>query len=231
MSVALVTGATKGIGRATALALAAAGHDLLLTGRNETELVELAGQIKGVRVVTVAADLATYEGLDAVCMTAIQQFDGYDILINNAGMGAVKPATEVSDEEFDRTIAINLRAPFMLCQHAIKVMRRRGGGQIVNIGSGLSYTGRANWSLYAATKFALRGLTESLRQEVSGEGIKVGLVAPGFTATNFFDDFAEPVDTSKALQPEDVAHAILSMVQQPATSDMKEIQVRNSLSP
>lgn len=231
MSVALVTGATKGIGRATALALAQAGHDLLLTGRNEAELTALADEINGVRVVTVAADLATYEGLDAVCMASIQHFDGYDILVNNAGIGDVKPVNDVTDEEFDQTIAINLRAPFMLCQHAIKVMRRRGGGQIVNIGSGLSFVGRANWSLYAATKFALRGLTESLRQEVSREGIKIGLVAPGFTATNFFDDFAEPVDMSKALQPEDIAHAVMAMVNQSAISDMKEIQVRNQLSP
>lgn len=229
--IALVTGATKGIGRATSLALAAAGYDLLLTGRNENELQSLAAEIKGVRVATVAADLATYEGLDKVAMAAISQYDGYDVLVNNAGLGDVKPINEVTDEEFDNTIAVNLRAPFMLSQHAIKVMRRQGGGQIVNIGSGLSYIGRANWSLYAATKFALRGFTESLRHEVSSEGIKVGLVAPGFTATNFFDNFDEPVDTSKALRAEDVAHAVMAMVQQSATSDIKEIQVRNSLSP
>jgi 3-oxoacyl-[acyl-carrier protein] reductase len=229
--IALVTGATKGIGRATAFALAKAGYDLLLTARSESDLQSLAAEIKGVRVATVAADLATYEGLDKVAMASISNYDGYDILVNNAGIGQVKPVNDVTDEEFDRTIALNIRAPFMLCQHAIKVMRRRGGGQIVNIGSGLSYMGRANWSLYAATKFALRGLTESLRQEVSAEGIKIGLVAPGFTATNFFDNFDPPLDTTKALQPEDIAHAIMSMVQQGKTSDIKEIQVRNSLSP
>lgn len=225
---AIVTGATKGIGRAIAFALHEAGYQLLLCARNQADLEALQKEIPNSHV--VAADLATYEGLDALCLAAVR-LGGYDVLVNNAGIGDVKPLTDATDEEFDRTIAINLRAPFMLCQHAVKVMRRRGGGQIVNIGSGLSYVGRANWSLYAATKFALRGMTESLRHEVSGEGIKVGLVAPGFTDTNFFDNIDIPVDASNALQPEDIAHAVMSMVNQPASSDMKEIQVRNQLSP
>ncbi len=236
MKVALVTGASKGIGAAVSLALAKAGHSLLLVARGEEGLAEIAKQCRDAgahKVVTVVADVADYKGLDRIVMTSVREFDGFDILVNNAGIGAVKPIEAVSDEEFDHTIAVNLRAPFMLTQAAIKTMRRRGGGQIVQIGSGLSYFGRADWSLYAATKFGLRGFTESVRHEVAKEGIKVGIVAPGYTKTEFFTAFPDKETRSfdGALAAEDVAHAVMAMVDQPATSDIKEITVRGPISP
>ncbi len=234
VKVCLITGASKGIGRATALALAAKGHTLLLVARGEAALQETADACKAAgahKVVEIIADVGTYEGLDRIVLSAVRECDGFDVLVNNAGIGAVRPMTEVDDDEFDRTVAVNLRAPFMLTQSAIKVMRKRRGGQIVNVGSGLSYVGRGGWSLYAATKFALRGMTESVRHEVAKEGIKVCLVAPGYTQTSFFDDFPDPVSFEGALRPEDVAHAIVSVIEQPATSDIKEITVRGPKSP
>lgn len=232
--VALVTGASKGIGKAVALALARKGAKLLLVARSEDLLEEVAEACREAgspKVLPLAADVATYDGLDRIVMTAVRAFNGFDILVNNAGIGDVKPITEVSDEEFDRTLAVNVRAPYMLLQSAVKVMRKRGGGQVVTIGSGLSYVGRADWSLYATTKFAVRGMTESVRQEVSKEGIKVGLVAPGYTETRFFDDIEGEHSFEGALQPEDVAHAVLAMIEQGPASDMKEITVRSPKSP
>lgn len=236
--VAIVTGATKGIGRAVALALARAGADLLLVARQEAELADSRQACLAAgagRVSTVAADLATLKGLDAVVLAAVRDFDGFDILVNNAGAGTVKPIEQVSDEEFDQMLALNLRAPYMLTQSAVKVMRRRGGGQVVQIASGLAYRGSAGWSLYCAAKFGLRGFTEAVRQEVAKEGIKVGIVAPGYTRTHFFDDWEDTKrgerSFQEALEPEDVAHAVMALVLQGPTSDIAEVKVRNRRSP
>ncbi len=234
--VAVVTGATKGIGHAVALALARKGARLLIVARDESELKAAAEEFRKAgspRVAAVAADLGTANGLDAVVLSAVREFDGFDILVNNAGHGLMKPIVEVSDGEFDRMVAVNLRAPFMLTQAAVKVLRRRGGGQVVQIASGLAYRGLPGWSLYCATKFGLRGFTECVREEVAKENIKVGIVAPGYTETHFFDDWPdrEGRDFTDALQPEDVAHAVMALVEQGPTSDIKEILVRNKRSP
>lgn len=232
--VAVVTGASKGIGRAVAEALAGEGVSLLLVARGEAPLEEAASACRAAgspRVLALSADVASSHDLDRIVLAAVREFDGFDILVNNAGIGDVKPIEDVDDDEVDRTLAVNLRAPYLLCQAAVKVMRRRKGGQIVNIGSGLSYFGRAHWTLYAATKFGLRGLTESLRHEVSDQDIKVCLVAPGYTRTHFFDDVQGEHDFTHALAPEDVAHAVMAVVGQPPGSDIKEVQVRNKLSP
>ncbi len=234
--VALVTGASKGIGAAISLALASAGAKLMLVARGEEALAAIAQRCREAgspKVVTVAADVSQYKDLDRIVMSAVREFDGFDILVNNAGIGSIKPMEEVSDEEYDHAMAVNLRAPFMLTQSAIKTMRRKGTGQIVQIGSGLSYFGRAQWSLYAAAKFGLRGFTECVRHEVAKEGIKVGLVAPGYTRTEFFEDFPDRSERTfdGSLMPEDVAHAVMAMITQPATSDIKEITVRGPISP
>lgn len=232
--VALITGASKGIGAATSLALARLGMRLVLVSRGQADLDAIAAKCRDAgapRVLAIAADVAKYEDLDRIIMSSVREFNGFDVLVNNAGIGSVKPIDDVSDDEYDHTMAVNVRAPFMLCQVAVKMMRRKGGGQIVNIGSGLSYVGRAEWSLYAASKFALRGLTESLRHECAKDGVKVALVAPGFTKTAFFDDEPGERDLDGALHPDDVAHAIVSVITQPATSDIKEITVRGPISP
>lgn len=229
--VAVVTGASKGIGSAVSLALAAAGAKLILVARGEAALQDVAKQCRDAgspKVVPLVADVGDLKDLDRIVLTAVREFDGFDILVNNAGFGDIKPIEDVTDEEVDRALAVNLRAPYLLTQAAVKTMRRRGAGQVVQIGSGLSYFGRADWSLYAASKFGLRGFTECVRHEVARHGIKVGLVAPGYTRTEFF---GQDRDFDGALEPEDIAHAVMAMVTQPPTSDIKEITVRGPKSP
>ncbi len=231
---ALITGATKGIGYSVAMALARAGSRLILVARDEERLAVTAEACRdgGAPVVhTIAADVATSEGLDRIVLESVRLESGFDILVNNAGIGDIKPITKVDDDEFDHTVAVNLRAPFMLTQAAVKIMRKRGGGQIVQIGSGLSYFPRAEWSLYAATKYGLRGFTECVRLEVAHQGIKVGTVAPGYTETHFFDDIPGDRSFDGALQPDDVAHAVMAMIMQSPRSDIKEITVRPPASP
>lgn len=232
--VAVVTGASRGIGEAVAVALAGKGARLVLVARTEKDLDRVADacrQAGSPKVITLPADLTTHEGLDQVVLASVREFDGFDILVNNAGVGQAKPIEEVTDEEVDRDLAVNLRAPYLLTQSAVKVMRRRGAGQVVQIGSGLSYRGMGEWSLYCAAKFGLRGFTEAVRHEVSKEGIKVGMVAPGYTETHFFDGWGPPEAFNTPIQPEDVAYAVLAMVEQGPHSDIKEITVRNPGSP
>lgn len=232
--VAVVTGASRGIGEAVAVALAAKEARLLLVARSEEDLERVAKACREAgspKVVTLAADLTDLKGLDQVVLSAVREFDGFDILVNNAGVGQARPIEEVTDEEVDRDLALNLRAPYLLTQSAVKVMRRRGAGQVVQITSGLAYRGMAQWSLYAAAKFGLRGMTECVRHEVSKEGIKVGMVAPGYTETHFFDGWGPPEAFNTPIQPEDVAYAVVAMVEQGPHSDIKEITVRNPGSP
>jgi len=232
--VAVVTGASRGIGEAVAVAFAREGAQLLLVARTEEDLERVAALCREAgspRVLPVAADLGTSEGLDHVVMSAVRAFDGFDVLVNNAGVGRAKPIADVDDDEYDRHMAVNLRAPYLLTQAAVKVLRRRGGGQVVQIASGLAYAGRAEWSLYAAAKFGLRGFTECVRQEVAREGIKVGMVAPGYTETHFFDGWGPPEAFRDPIKPEDVAYAVLAMVRQGPRSDIKEITVRNRGAP
>jgi len=234
--VAVVTGGTSGIGRATARALARKGASLLVVARDEARLADVKRELLAAgspRVETLSADLSTSRGIDETIIAAVRSFDGFDILVNNAGAGLKKRLVDTTEEDFDRLVGLNLRAVYFLTQAAVKVMRRRGGGQVVQVASGVAYRGYADSSLYAATKFALRGLTESVREEVAQEGIKVGIVAPGYTRTRFFEDFPDRAQRSfeGALEPDDVAHVVMAMVEQAPTSDIKEIQVRNPRSP
>jgi NAD(P)-dependent dehydrogenase (short-subunit alcohol dehydrogenase family) len=232
--VALVTGASSGIGRAIAVSLARKGARLLLVARGEEDLEAARKECEAAgspRAVTLSADVGTSKGLDAIVLAAVREFDGFDILVNNAGIGSKAPIADITDEAFDRMVAVNLRAPYLLTQAAVKVMRRRGGGQVVQIASGLSYHALPGWSAYTATKFALRGFTLAVRQEVSGAGIKVGIVAPGYTETRFFEDWPGDRSFEGALQPEDVAHAAMAMIEQGPASDIAEIRVRNTKSP
>lgn len=233
--VAVVTGASKGIGKAVALALAECGSSLFLVarGKERLEAVKAACSEAGApEAVAHVADLATSEGVAATVAEIHAHYEACDILVNNAGLGEPKPMTEVTDSEYDHDMAVNLRAPYLLTRDAIASFRQRGqGGQVVQIASGLGYRGAPEWSLYCAAKYALRGFTEAVRHEVAEENIKIGIVAPGFTDTHFFDQWGPPESFRDPISAEDVAYAVLAMVQQSERSDIREITVRNRASP
>lgn len=233
--VAVVTGASKGIGRAVAERLAEHQTRLFLVARDEGLLEEVASACKDAgapKVVVHQADLSTADGVASTVEAVRATYEGYDILVNNAGVGQPKPMTEVSSDEYDHDMAVNVRAPYLLTRDAIKTFRRHGnGGQVIQIASGLAYRGAAEWSLYCAAKYALRGFTEAVRNEVSEENIKIGIVAPGFTDTHFFDGWGPPEAFRDPITPDDVAYAVLNMIQQSERSDIREITVRNRASP
>jgi len=180
---ALVTGARGGIGRAVALALADAGADLVLWGR-DGGLDAVAAEVadRGRKVSTVATDLADIGALEATAADVLDR-QRVDILVNNAGMIRRAPAAETTYADWRTVLDVNLDAVFLLCRMFGAPMGERGGGKIVNVASLLSFQGGVRVPAYAASKHGVVGLTKALANEWAGVGINVNAVAPGYIAT------------------------------------------------
>jgi NAD(P)-dependent dehydrogenase (short-subunit alcohol dehydrogenase family) len=184
MTVVIVTGASSGIGLETALRLGRAGMVVVLAARRAAELAEVATRIEaaGGGAVVVPTDLRNTDHIAALVDRAAAVNGRIDALVNNAGVGGA-PSVLADDEIVDAMIDVNLRAPIRLMRAVVPIMRAQGGGAIVNIGSVAGEIGIGG--AYSATKFALRGMTDSVRRELAGTGIGVTLIEPGYIATPF----------------------------------------------
>jgi NAD(P)-dependent dehydrogenase (short-subunit alcohol dehydrogenase family) len=182
MSVVIVTGASSGIGAETAMQLGRAGMVVVLAARREAELAEVATRITGAggRAVAVPTDVRDDSAIAALVEQAKAITGRIDGLVNNAGVGG-NPSILTDDAVVDAMIDVNLRAPIRLMRAVVPIMREQGRGSIVNIGSVAGEIGIGG--AYSATKFALRGMTDSVRRELAGTGIGVTLIEPGFIAT------------------------------------------------
>src|ERR687886_1693990 len=213
---ALVTGASSGLGRATAIALARAGADVALVARSAEELDGAKEEVSkaGRRAMSLPTDLAKEEETSATVERTIEEFGRIDVLVNAAGTDAPGTVEELVVEGWDRTLAVNLRAPFLLSKAAFPHMREAGGGTIVNISSVAGEKGWGNASAYCSSKFGLTGLTEALADEGKEHGIRAIVLYPGAMATNWGtfspeerqeSESEEAVSPSRALPPERVA--------------------------
>lgn len=229
---ALVTGATSGLGRAVAVSLAARGMDVAALGRSERDLAVLEGELTllGVRVVTLAVDLADTGALGSVVDRAAAELGGLGVLVNAAGTDVPGSAEELSLADWERVVAVNLTAPFALAKAAMPHMRRAGGGLVVNISSVAGRRGWANASAYCSTKFALTGLTQSLAAEGRADGIRACVLYPGAMQTNWgtFDPEqrrspTEPTDERQSLDPAVVADLITWMATSPGQPVLNEV--------
>ena len=221
--VALVTGAGRGIGRACAVALAAAGAEVWLLARTREEIDAAAAGIRaaGGRARAVACDVTDS---DAV-RRAIAAIPVLDVLVNNAGTNIPEPFVEVSDEHLDRLLALNVRAAFVVAQAAAKKMlaapdRKNRGGAILNMSSQMGHVGAVNRSVYCLTKHALEGLTKATALELAAHGIRVVSIAPTFVETPMYremtvrrPEFAQwvldRIPAGRLGSPEDVAAAVV----------------------
>lgn len=181
----LVTGASSGIGRATALAFAAAGANLVLVARSPAPLAKVAAEARkhGVQALAVPTDVTRRASVATCFRKAARRFGRIDVVINNAGVMIPARVEDVQDADLQRMLDVNLRGALWVMQAALPLMRAQGGGHIVNLASLAGRRGFSPLGAYSATKFALVGLTEALRTELVGEPIKVSLVLPGVVDT------------------------------------------------
>jgi 3-oxoacyl-[acyl-carrier protein] reductase len=184
---ALVTGASSGLGRATAIALARAGADVALVARSREELQNTEEEVskRGRRALVLPADLVKEAEATGAVGRAVEGLGRMDVLVNAAGTDAPGSVEELAVEGWDRTLAVNLRAPFLLSKAAFPRMREAGGGLIVNVSSVAGKKGWANASAYCASKFGLTGFTEALADEGREHGIRAIVLYPGAMATNW----------------------------------------------
>lgn len=183
--VALVTGAARGLGRAISLALADAGADVILGLRDSATAEDLADEIgsMGRSALRVQMDVTDIAQIDAAVDAAVARFERIDILVNNAGLGPENPAEDVTEEDFDLTLRVNLKGTFFVSQSVGRVMIRQGFGRIVNLGSQAGSVALPGESIYGMTKAGIAHLTKSLAVEWGRHGITVNAVAPTFVAT------------------------------------------------
>ena len=220
--VALVTGASRGIGAATARRLADAGARVVLAARPSVDLDAVAGSIDGARAIpTDMRDAGAIEQL----IGAIEAEGGVDILVHAAGLGEFKPIHETSVALWDETLDVNLRALFLLCRLAIPGMVARGRGHVVSIVSIAGVRAFPGASAYCASKFGLLGLTRSLAEEVRRSGVKVTAVIPGAVNTPFWDRSGGDFERGRMLRADAVAESIAFVVTAPANVHHDEITV------
>jgi 3-oxoacyl-[acyl-carrier protein] reductase len=216
--VALVTGASRGIGRAIATRLASDGRHVVLASRSAGPLNELAEEISGEGG---AASVATVDVSDGAAVASMvekvaSEHGRLDVLVNNAGITRDNLSLRMSDEEFDEVINVNLRAVFFACRAAARPMMRGRFGRIVNIGSTSGLVGNSGQANYAAAKSGVIGMTKSFARELGGKGITANVVAPGFVQTDMTANLGEAVlkqvkesvVVGRLGEPEDIASAV-----------------------
>ena len=191
--VAWVTGASRGLGKAMALALAEAGSDLVLSARTVVDLEGTASEAKrlGRRAVVVQADVTRRLDVEAVLAKAIAEFDRVDILVNNAGVATVKSLVETEEADWDRVLSTNVRGPYLCTRAVAPHMIARRGGKVINIASVLSFIGEPDVVSYATSKGAILQFTRGLAIEWARYNIQVNAICPGYFTTDLNRDFLE----------------------------------------
>ncbi|HLU40423.1 MAG TPA: 3-oxoacyl-[acyl-carrier-protein] reductase, partial [Planctomycetota bacterium] len=213
--VALVTGASRGIGRAIAVELAAAGARVFCasTRAGGCDATVEACRAAGGEAVPLVADVAKASDVEALAKAVLDDAGRIDVLVNNAGVTKDGVFLRMSEADFDHVLGVNLRGTFLVCRAFARPLMKSGSGRIINIGSIVGSTGNAGQANYAASKAGLVGLTKSLAQELGSRGVTVNLVAPGFVTTDMTADLPEELKTAMQKRialgrfgrPEDVA--------------------------
>ncbi len=206
---ALVTGGASGIGRATVLRLVGAGCRVAALDRDEAGLAGLVGELGEGRCVPVEVDLADPASTRGAVRAAIDRLGGIDIVVNNAGVGFRADAVETTLEQWDLTFAVNVRAPFIVCQEVIPHMLERGAGVIVNVASVAGLIGITSRAAYGASKAALISLTQNLTVDFAARGIRVNCVAPGTVETPWVDRMVAGADDPGALRQQMAARQVI----------------------
>ena len=226
---AIVTGGTKGIGRAIAESLVDAGASVAITARHQDEITKAVSQInrrsQGMAKGFVC-DVRDYNQVKSL----FADVGAVDILINNAGVGIFATVESMSVEDFRTVLETNVFGVFYCCHEAIPLMKQRGGGHIINISSLAGANAHPQMAAYNASKFGLNGFSEALMQEVRHDGIKVSYIMPGSVNTEFGGDETSD-QKSWQLQPNDIAQVVMDLLQYPERTLPSRVEIRPSRPP
>ena len=230
---AIVTGSTRGIGRAIAEGLAAAGASIVVSGRTQSTAEVAAQEIAqqtGARAVGVAADVQRYEDCRQLVQESVARLGRLDVLVNNAGIGHFASVADIEPDAWQRVLRTNLDGAFYCTREAIPHLRAAGGGWIVNIGSLAGKNPFAGGAAYNASKFGLLGFSEAVMLDVRHDGIRVSCIMPGSVATDFSHPSSGTGDAWR-IQPADIARIVLDLLDTPARTLPSRIEVRPSMPP
>jgi 3-oxoacyl-[acyl-carrier protein] reductase len=229
--IAIVTGGTKGIGRAISEGLLRNGTRVCICARDADEVERAVESLSGVgEVIGAVCDVRDLDEVNGLFEHVADEFGGVDVLINNAGIGIFGRLDEMAPDDFRAVIETNLLGVFYCCRQAIPRMKQRGGGYIINMSSLAGTNAHPQMTAYNASKFGLNGFSEALMQEVRHDGIRVSYIMPGSVNTNFGGD--EPDDSkSWQLQPKDIADVVLGLLRTDDRALQSRIEIRPSRPP
>ncbi len=226
--VAIVTGASRGIGKAISLKLAELGYHLVLAARNKEKLEATAKEVeaKGIKAAICASDLSREIGALAVIETALEEFGRIDLLVNNAGMGIFKSLIETTTEEWRRVMNTNLTSAFVTSREAIKIMQRQKSGTIINIASVVGIKGYPNQGAYTASKHGMMGLTKVIAEEGREYNIRAHVICPGGVDTEMVGDARPDIKKAELIKPEDIAELVTYLVNLPPQTTVDMVHIR-----
>jgi len=230
--VAIVTGASRGIGRAISVALAREATTVVLAARSIRKLQETAEQVThaGGKAEITVTDLAEEESIKNLVKVTGEKFSRLDILVNNAGITHSAKLEETATEDWQRCIWVNARAPFILCREALGLLRKSETGYIVNIASVVGVKGYPLQSAYTSSKHALRGMTISLSEELRGSNIRVHLLCPGGVDTELVQKVRPDIKKDDLMQPDEIAELVLYLVTHKGNAVIDELHIRRAAS-
>jgi NAD(P)-dependent dehydrogenase (short-subunit alcohol dehydrogenase family) len=230
---AIVTGGTKGIGRAIAAALVGEGISVCISARSQGEIdaaVQELNRSGSGKAIGFVCDVRDYDQVKALINHAAKELGGVDILVNNAGIGMFETVAETSPKDFRAVLETNLFGVFYCCHEAIPEMKLRGGGYLINISSLAGANPHPRMAAYNASKFGLNGFSEALMQEVRHDNIKVSYIMPGSVNTEFGGD-SPSEEKSWQLTPQDIARVVLDLLHHDDRALPSRIEIRPSKPP
>jgi 3-oxoacyl-[acyl-carrier protein] reductase len=230
--IAIVTGASRGIGRAISIALARQGATVVLAARDTLKLQETADIIDsaGGKSLIVATDLLNEDSIKNLVNTIKDEFGWLDILINNAGVTHSAKLEDTTTEVWQQCMQVNATAPFILCREALPLLKKSPTSYIINVSSVVGVKGYPLQSAYTASKHALRGMTMSLAEELNGTNIRVHLICPGGVDTELIHQVRPDLKSQDLMRPEEIAELVLYLVTHDGIGFIDELHIRRSTS-
>jgi NAD(P)-dependent dehydrogenase (short-subunit alcohol dehydrogenase family) len=231
-NVAIVTGASRGIGRAISVALAQESATIVLAARSIQELQKTAEKVTnaGGQAKIILVELTEEKSIRNLIQVTGEKLGRLDILVNNAGVTHSAELQQTSTEDWQRCISINASAPFILCREALPLLKKSQAAYIINIASVVGVKGYPLQSAYTASKHALRGMTMSLAEELRGSNIRVHLLCPGGVDTDMVDNVRPDIAKDELIKPEEIAELVLYLVTHKGNAVVDELRIRRATS-